>query len=109
MSTVHLERAGTRRDSVTGWSGRVVATVVVTIFVLFFVIPIVWLLLASGKSARALAVDNPFSPGTPHGLTTNWNQLFDFQDGAVTAWMGNSALYAVGALIITLIAGIPAG
>ena len=35
--------------------------------------------------------------------------MFGFQDGAVTAWIGNSALYAVGALVIALVAGIPAG
>ncbi|UWZ58064.1 carbohydrate ABC transporter permease [Dactylosporangium aurantiacum] len=84
-------------------------TVVLTVFVLFFVIPIVWLLLATTKSARELLVGQPFLPGGPGDLATNWSQLFDFQDGAVTGWIANSALYAVGALVITLIASIPAG
>nr|WP_221379081.1 carbohydrate ABC transporter permease [Actinoplanes polyasparticus] len=97
------------RTSPTGWSGRTIVTVVVTVFVLFFAIPLVWLLLATTKSARGLIVDNPFAPGSLSGLSTNWSQLFAFQDGAVTTWMGNSALYAVGALIITLVASIPAG
>jgi len=97
------------RTSPTGWSGRTIVTVVVAVFVLFFAIPLVWLLLATTKSARGLIVDNPFAPGSLSGLSTNWSQLFAFQDGAVTTWMGNSALYAVGALIITLVASIPAG
>ncbi|MCO8273641.1 carbohydrate ABC transporter permease [Actinoplanes sp. TRM 88003] len=92
-----------------GWSGRTIVTVMVAVFVLFFAIPLVWLLLATTKSARGLIVGNPFAPGSLDGLSTNWSQLFAFQDGAVTTWMGNSALYALGALIITLVAGIPAG
>ncbi|GAB3834950.1 carbohydrate ABC transporter permease [Dactylosporangium cerinum] len=89
--------------------GRALVAVVVTVFVLFFAIPIVWLLLATTKSAHDLIVGNPFLPGSLGELGTNWRQLFDFQNGAVTAWVGNSALYAVGALVITLIASIPAG
>ncbi|MEU6432504.1 carbohydrate ABC transporter permease [Microbispora sp. NPDC046973] len=109
MTTVDAGRAVARRKSVSGWSGRTIVAVVVAIFVLFFVIPIVWLLLATTKSAHGLIVDNPFLPGSIGNLAANWDQLFGFQDGAVTAWVGNSALYALGALVITLIASIPAG
>lgn len=98
-----------RRPGVSGWSGRTIAAVVLAIFVLFFLIPIVWLLLATTKSARGLIVSDPFAFGRLGDLTTNWRQLFDFQDGAVTTWVGNSALYAVGALAIALVASIPAG
>jgi multiple sugar transport system permease protein len=98
-----------RTTGLAGWSGRTLAGVVLLLFTLFFVIPIVWLLLAAGKSARALLVQNPFSPGTWQDLAANWNQLFGFQNGAVGGWIGNSALYALGALVITLIAAIPAG
>lgn len=109
MTTVDVGRPAGRRDSVSGWSGRTIVAVVVAIFVLFFVIPIVWLLLATTKSAHGLIVDNPFQPGSIGDLAANWKQLFGFQDGAVTTWVGNSALYALGALVITLIASIPAG
>jgi multiple sugar transport system permease protein len=105
MTTASTER----RTGVSGWSGRVIVAVVVAVFVLFFIVPIVWLLLATTKSARGLVTANPFAPGRLHDLATNWSQLFDFQDGAVTTWVGNSALYAVGALVVTLIASIPAG
>jgi multiple sugar transport system permease protein len=107
MTTV--ESRGPRPTGVSGWSGRTIVAVVVAIFVLFFLIPIVWLLLATTKSARGLIVGNPFAPGTPHDLAANWNQLFSFQDGAVTAWVGNSAMYALGTLAITLVVSIPAG
>jgi multiple sugar transport system permease protein len=101
-------RAG-RTAGVSGWSGRALVTAVVTIFVLFFLVPMAWLLLATTKSARDLTVGHPFAPGTLGDLATNAEQLFAFQDGAVTMWVGNSAGYAVGALLITIIASIPAG
>jgi multiple sugar transport system permease protein len=109
MTTADTARPGGRRGGVSGWSGRTIVAVVVAIFVLFFVIPLVWLLLATTKSARGLIVDNPFRPGGLGDFAANWDQLFGFQDGAVTAWVGNSALYALGALAITLVASIPAG
>jgi multiple sugar transport system permease protein len=109
MTTVDIGRRAGRRIGVSGWSGRTIVAVVVAVFVLFFVIPIVWLLLATTKSAHGLIVKNPFLPGSFHDLAANWHQLFGFQDGAVTTWVGNSAVYALGTLAITLVASIPAG
>lgn len=97
------------RGGLSGWSGRTIVSVVVTVFVLFFLIPIVWLLLATTKSAHGLVVANPFQPGSLGNAAANWRELFGFQDGAVTTWVGNSALYALGALAVTLVASIPAG
>jgi multiple sugar transport system permease protein len=106
MAVLSTER---RRSSLSGWSGRSIIGVLLVVFILFFAVPIVWLLLAVTKSSKALVVDNPFSPGSWSALVANWHQLFDFQDGAVTTWIGNSALYAIGALVITLVVSIPAG
>jgi multiple sugar transport system permease protein len=105
-AVAHDRRRGV---SLRGWSGRSLAGVILVVFVLFFAIPIVWLLFAVTKSSHALIVTNPFSPGSWADFAANWNQLFGFQDGAVTMWIGNSALYALGALAITLLVSIPAG
>ena len=109
MTMTALSTGQRSRVSLRGWSGRAVAGLVLVAFVLFFVIPIVWLLLAVTKSSRALIVDNPFSLGSWTDFVANWNQLFGFQDGAVTTWIANSAEYALGALVITLVVSIPAG
>ncbi|AGL19186.1 integral membrane transport protein [Actinoplanes sp. N902-109] len=106
---MHSASPRSRRPGLSGWSGRTIVTVMVAVFVLFFAIPLVWLLLATTKTARGLTVGNPFSFGSLGDLATNWDQLFAFQDGAVTSWIGNSAVYAIGALVITLVASIPAG
>jgi len=88
---------------------RGIIGVVLIVSVLFFGIPLVWLVLATTKTAHALSVDNPFSLGTFHDFQTNWDQLFSFQNGAVATWVKNSTVYAVGALILTLVASVPAG
>jgi multiple sugar transport system permease protein len=109
MTSTHTEPAVAHRPGISGWCSRAIVTVIVTVFVLFFAIPMIWLLFATTKSARGLIMSNPFAPGSAGDLATNWSQLFGFQDGAVTAWMANSALYAIGALVIALLVSIPAG
>ena len=109
MATTESLPRARHQVGLAGWSGRVIIGVVVVLFVLFFVIPLIWLLFATTKSAHGLIVDNPFLPSSLGELATNWNQLFGFQDGAIGTWVGNSAIYAVGALLITLVASIPAG
>jgi multiple sugar transport system permease protein len=109
MTMTALTGERRRLPSLRGWSGRSIAGVVLVVFVLFFAIPIVWLLFAVTKSANALIVANPFSVGSWGDFVANWNQLFGFQDGAVITWIGNSALYSLGALVITLLVSIPAG
>ena len=91
------------------WLGRIVAFVVAGFFVVFFALPIVWLLLAPTKDARQLLLDNPFSVGTLDTLVSNWNQLSQFQNGIIWTWLGNSALYSGVALVLTLVVSIPAG
>ncbi|MEV6843597.1 carbohydrate ABC transporter permease [Actinoplanes sp. NPDC051411] len=109
MVTAEMDQPAADRRGISGWSVRAILVVVLTVFVLFFVIPIVWLLLATTKTAHGLIVSDPFLPGSLGNAAENWKQLFGFQDGAVTTWVGNSALYALGALAITLVASIPAG
>jgi len=76
---------------------------------LFFVLPLIWLLLAVTKSGGALQRLGPFAPGTWSDLVGNWNELMGFEDYAVIGWLGNSALYSLAALGITLVVSIPAG
>jgi multiple sugar transport system permease protein len=103
-----------RRLSASGfapgrWVGRVVAFLIAAVFVLFFIVPIVWLILAPTKNARQLLLDHPFSFGSLGTIVDNWNALAAFQQGIVWTWLGNSALYSLAALVLTLIVSIPAG
>jgi len=91
------------------WLGRVLAFVIAGFFVIFFALPIVWLLLAPTKTPRELLLDNPFSFGSFETLATNFEQLTQFQNGIIWVWLGNSALYTGSALVLALVVTIPAG
>ncbi|MEV5531169.1 carbohydrate ABC transporter permease [Streptomyces prunicolor] len=75
----------------------------------FFVLPVIWLLLAPSKTAGEVVRDNPLSFGSFHQIGTAWRHLFAFQDGAMTRWLLNSAIYSGGSLVLTLAVSVPAG
>lgn len=91
------------------WAWRSLTSVILIVFGIFFLVPVVWLLLAGAKTDHELVGANPFSPGSLHALRHNWGALMSFQGGAVRTWMKNSVLYALLALVITLAVSIPAG
>ncbi len=91
------------------WLGRVFTALVLIFFVLFFVVPLVWFVLAPTKTDRQLLLDNPFAIGDIATLVHNWRSLVEFQKGLIWTWLTNSAFYCVAALAITLAISIPAG
>ena len=91
------------------WLGRATVTTIVVFFILFFIIPIVWLLIATSKAPRQLLTTGAFEWGSLHALSANWSALVHFQGGVIFHWLQNSALYALSALVITLVTSIPAG
>ena len=93
--------------------GRTITVVVValllSILLVFFVLPALWLLLAPTKTAGELVSDSPLAFGSFGNLVTAWRHLTSFENGVLFTWLRNSAVYAVGALILTLVTSIPAG
>ncbi|MGW2960748.1 carbohydrate ABC transporter permease [Streptomyces sp. NPDC001220] len=93
--------------------GRALSYVVVGILLaallVFFVLPVVWLLLAPSKTAGEVVRDNPLSFGSFHQVGAAWKHLFAFQDGAMFTWLRNSAIYSGGSLVLTLLVSVPAG
>ena len=98
-----------RDDSPAAWLGRAVAIVLLVAFAAFFIVPIVWLLIAPTKTDRQMLLDAPFSFGSLQTVADNWRSLVSFQDGLLWTWIGNSAFYCIAALAITLVTSIPAG
>ncbi|MEU4346048.1 carbohydrate ABC transporter permease [Streptomyces sp. NPDC023838] len=88
---------------------RLLTAVVLALFLLFFVLPLLWLVLAATKSDQQLVHGNPLSFGSWHALRANWNALTGFQDNVLLLWLRNSALYSGLALVITLCVAVPAG
>ena len=91
------------------WIGRAVVVLVLLVFAAFFVLPIIWMVLAPTKTNTQLLLDGPFSFGSFDQLAANWNELFAFGSGIFGTWLGNSAFYSFAALAITLIVSVPAG
>ncbi|MFD3312094.1 carbohydrate ABC transporter permease [Streptomyces sp. NPDC058694] len=86
-----------------------VVGLLLALLLVFFVLPVIWLLLAPSKTAGEVVRDNPLSFGSFHQIGTAWQHLFAFQDGAMTRWLRNSAVYSGGSLILTLAVSVPAG
>ena len=107
MSAIDLNRKTRRRAST--WFGQGAAGLIALAFVLFFLVPIVWLLLAPTKDGRELLLGAPFSVGGWEQFAANWESLTSYQNGLIWVWLGNSAFYAGAALVITLLISIPAG
>jgi multiple sugar transport system permease protein len=102
-------RSRPRRRRPARAAGQVLPGLLLVVFLVFFVLPVIWLLLAATKTDAQLVQDNPLSFGSWHALRQNWDALTGFQGDAILLWLRNSALYAFLALAITLVAGIPAG
>ncbi|CAM5643086.1 MULTISPECIES: carbohydrate ABC transporter permease [Streptomyces] len=86
-----------------------VVGLLLAVLLVFFVLPVLWLLLAPSKTAGQIVHDNPLSFGSFGRIGDAWRHLFSFEDGAVLVWLRNSAVYAGGSLLLTLLTSVPAG
>jgi len=85
------------------------AAILLLFFLLFFVAPVLWLILAATKTDSQLISTNPLSFGSFHALRANWDALTAYQGDTIFLWLRNSAVYAFVALVITLAVAVPAG
>jgi multiple sugar transport system permease protein len=83
--------------------------VVLGAFAVFFLVPVLWLILAPTKSDHALVTHGPLSFGSLHQVSLAWKHLDAFSDHIYRTWIGNSLLYAFSATAIVLATAIPAG
>jgi multiple sugar transport system permease protein len=92
------------RTSALGLRLLVLAT-----FAVFFVAPVLWLLLAPTKTDKALITNAPFSFGSFHHVALAWKHLDAYSDHIYRRWIGNTLYYALSATAITLVVSVPAG
>ena len=86
-----------------------VVGLVLALLLVFFVLPALWLLLAPTKTASELVSDSPLAFGSFGNVVKAWQHLTGFENGVLFTWLRNSAVYSIGALILTLVTSIPAG
>ena len=82
---------------------------VLAAFAVFFIAPVLWLILAPTKSDNALVTSSPFSFGSFHQVAVAWKHLNAFSDHIYLHWIGNTLYYALTATAITLVVSVPAG
>ncbi|MFC9844670.1 carbohydrate ABC transporter permease [Streptomyces sp. NPDC060223] len=109
QSTLSSPTAAGRRLQPSRLVSFLIVGVLLALLLVFFVLPVIWLLLAPSKTAGQVVQDNPLSFGSFHQIGAAWQHLFSFQDGAMLTWLRNSAIYSGGSLILTLAVSIPAG
>jgi multiple sugar transport system permease protein len=81
------------------------ATGLLLVGAVYCLLPVVWVLVASTKSASELFSTFTFAPSTH--LLDNIADLSAYRDGLFWRWMANTALYAgVGALLSTLVSAM---
>ncbi len=75
----------------------------------FYMTPIVWLLLAAFRTESELFSASAFHIGSVDSLLATWNNLATYNDFLIGEWAFNSAVYSVGGVSLSLVAAVPAG
>jgi multiple sugar transport system permease protein len=82
---------------------------VLLLFAVYFFVPLLWLVLATSKSAPQLLELKPLAFGSFQRIQEAWQRIVEYQKGEVLQWAINSVRYAVWALALSLTISIPAG
>ena len=93
----------------TGILGFGLRWAVLLLFAAYFFVPLLWLVLATSKSAPQLLELKPLAFGSFQRIQEAWQRIIEYQDGEVLLWAFNSIRYAIWALALSLAISIPAG
>ena len=83
--------------------------IVMLAFTAFFVVPVIWVFLAPTKTDHQLVYENPMAFGSLHSFLRTWDPIYAFQGHELLTWLGNSARYSVGGVVLALGSAVPAG
>ncbi len=82
---------------------------VLLLFAAYFLVPLLWLVLATSKNAPQLLELKPLAFGSFQRIQEAWQRIIEYQSGEVLLWAFNSIRYAIWALVLSLGISIPAG
>src|SRR5512143_2228732 len=122
MSKIDTQRPDSRPALLQRWKRSWMRTVgdtgilgfglrwgVLLLFAVYFFVPVLWLVLATSKSAPQLLELKPLAFGSFQRIQEAWQRIVEYQKGEVLLWALNSIRYAVLALALSLTISIPAG
>ena len=78
-------------------------------FTAFFIVPVIWLLIAPTKTDHQLVYWGPMAFGSVHTFLKTWDEIYSFQGHELLTWLGNSAEYSIGGLVLALLSAVVAG
>ena len=76
--------------------------IVMLAFTAFFVVPVIWVIIAPTKTDHQLVYENPLAFGAFHTFLKTWEEIYAFQGRELMTWLGNSAKYSVGGVFLAL-------
>src|ERR1035441_5315372 len=88
---------------------RLIVLGVLAVAVIFFVVPIVWLLLESTRTGPQSQFGSPLGFGSFNQLLANWQVLFSGLLGQTGTWLPEPAVHSGSGVLIAVGLGIPAG
>ena len=92
-----------------GFFGSILRWVILLIFLIYFVIPIIWLIIAPSKDTPQFSSLNPLAFGSFTQYIATWKNVFIYQNSEVFLWFRNSFFYVLFSLLGGLVIGLPAG
>ncbi len=101
--------ASQRRSQRGFWTGRTLTMVFLFLFLIYFILPLFWLIVSSTKNDSDLFSTFGLWFGTGFNLFTNIKAVFTHDGGVYREWLWNTAYYAtcsaVGSALIATLAG----
>jgi multiple sugar transport system permease protein len=92
-----------------GQRHRVLLTLLLLIFLVYFLLPLFWILISSTKSNEDLFSTFGLWFAAGFHLVTNLREVFTYDDHVFLTWLGNTAYYsvasAVGAALVSTLTG----
>jgi len=89
---------------------HVVRLSILLLFAIYFVVPILWLIMAPSKDVTQIyRSSTPLAFGTLERLTKSWQNILSYQNGEIGLWFINSIKYTLLSLLGALAISIPAG
>jgi multiple sugar transport system permease protein len=104
-----LRSGSASSDNRPGAHKSVTLTVVMTIVLIYFFVPLVWLIINSTKTQGDLFATDGAWFGHSFALFTNIRELFAYSGGVYGQWLANTVVYAVviavGSALVSALAG----
>lgn len=95
-----------QRIALSPWWARMLTLLLFAVAFVYFVVPVIWLFIASTKNAGDLYTTPSFSFAR-FRLFENLKEVFTYNDGIFLRWIGNSVLYSVvGSLLTVLVSAM---